>query len=526
MSGKVIEDYTLHEVLGSGQYGKVYKALNVRTNNLVAIKVVKVEKFKEVPKLEEFTMNEIQTLARINNPYIVKFIEMLKTKNNYYFVYEYCNGGTLEDVINTQKYLPEHEALKIFKQLVAAFTSIVKNNIMHRDIKPANILLHNGQVKLADFGFCKGLAHPQDMSSTMVGSPIYMAPEILTGHDYSIKADIWSLGCVLYEMLYGECPYEEATIAKLISAVEGKDIQYPTRFGVSQRTVSLLKDILVKDPVKRIEWEDLFKRELSKTDLQDIQIFQVLEQKDPANKQGVSLEQEKQKASKSFKYILNERNKILFLYKVLEEILELNFDSETPIYSFLFMKQVYVEALFIHKNLVETFNIQAFANLRNKFEYWNSVPQTFEYKSFCKLMEKELDNSKKIVVSFKDEAQKYVKNSMYSNDYDVQKEIDNTYELNNHTFRRLVLRYIEDIKTKYFNKFLDPQMDDSMKWLIHIHKTLDALLLDEFFENFIQVDVTDFEQQNYFTTFKTYQKSDLFTVVSNKINYTRNKLGF
>ena len=54
------------------------------------------------------------------------------------------------------------------------------------------------------------------MSSTMVGSPIYMAPEILTGHDYSIKADIWSLGCVLYEMLYGECPYEEATIAKLI----------------------------------------------------------------------------------------------------------------------------------------------------------------------------------------------------------------------------------------------------------------------------------------------------------------------
>lgn len=115
MSGKVIEDYTLHEVLGSGQYGKVYKALNVRTNSLVAIKAVKMEKFKEVPKLEEFTMNEIQTLARINNPYIVKFIEMLKTKNHYYFVYEYCNGGTLEDIINSQKHLPEHEALKIFK---------------------------------------------------------------------------------------------------------------------------------------------------------------------------------------------------------------------------------------------------------------------------------------------------------------------------------------------------------------------------------------------------------------------------
>lgn len=83
---------------------------------------------------------------------------------------------------------------------------------MHRDLKPANILLHNGQVKLADFGFCKALSSHQDLSQTMVGSPIYMAPEILLGHDYTIKADIWSLGCVLYEMLYGECPYEEVNI--------------------------------------------------------------------------------------------------------------------------------------------------------------------------------------------------------------------------------------------------------------------------------------------------------------------------
>lgn len=84
---------------------------------------------------------------------------------------------------------------------------------MHRDLKPANIMLHNGQVKLGDFGFCKSMNHPDDLSSTMVGSPIYMAPEILKGKDYNIKADIWSLGCVLYEMLYGCCPYEEKSMA-------------------------------------------------------------------------------------------------------------------------------------------------------------------------------------------------------------------------------------------------------------------------------------------------------------------------
>lgn len=92
MSAKVVENYSLLEVIGQGQYGKVYKALNIKNNSLVAVKVVKIEKFKEVPKLEEFTMNEIQTLARINNPHVLKFIEMLKSSRNYYFVYEFCNG--------------------------------------------------------------------------------------------------------------------------------------------------------------------------------------------------------------------------------------------------------------------------------------------------------------------------------------------------------------------------------------------------------------------------------------------------
>jgi len=78
-----------------------------------------------------------------------------------------------------------------------------------------------------------------------------------------------------------------------------------------------------------------------------------------------------------------------------------------------------------------------------------------------------------------------MKNSMFSLDDLVGRELDNLYEADNHTFNRLMLRYIEDIKNKNFNKFLDPSSEDSTKWLIHIHKTLDALLLDEFFENFI-----------------------------------------
>jgi len=78
---------------------------------------------------------------------------------------------------------------------------------MHRDLKPENVLFNNGKVKLGDFGFCKGLKPGEHMAKTMLGSPIYMAPEVLRGENYTTKADIWSLGVVLYEMLFGVCPY-------------------------------------------------------------------------------------------------------------------------------------------------------------------------------------------------------------------------------------------------------------------------------------------------------------------------------
>jgi serine/threonine-protein kinase ULK/ATG1 len=102
---------------------------------------------------------------------------------------------------------------------------------MHRDLKPSNILIHNGTFKLGDFGFCKPLSEQRsDVTGTMLGSPIYMAPEVLRGLNYDEKADIWSLGCVLYELLIGRCPFEEKSIAKLITAQDTNDWLIPTEF--------------------------------------------------------------------------------------------------------------------------------------------------------------------------------------------------------------------------------------------------------------------------------------------------------
>lgn len=101
-------------------------------------------------------------------------------------------------MLKKEGHLVEAKALNIFRQLLEAFKILNEFNIIHRDTKPENILFHNGIVKLADFGFCKGLDGKTDMTATMLGSPIYMAPEVLKGEEYSSKIDIWSLGAVLY----------------------------------------------------------------------------------------------------------------------------------------------------------------------------------------------------------------------------------------------------------------------------------------------------------------------------------------
>ena len=94
--------------------------------------------------------------------------------------------------------MPENKIIEYLEQLLEAFKILTANNIMHRDLKPCNILIHNGKIKLGDFGFCKGLESQRDLAQTMLGSPIYMAPEVLKGEIYTIKADIWSLGVVVY----------------------------------------------------------------------------------------------------------------------------------------------------------------------------------------------------------------------------------------------------------------------------------------------------------------------------------------
>ena len=106
--------------------------------------MMNIEKFKITPKLNEFTNNEIAILSKISHKNIIRFVQILRTTNNYYLVYEFCNGGTLGDYIKYKKHLSEDEAIKIFEQLRSAFEILYREKILHRDLKPNNILFHNG----------------------------------------------------------------------------------------------------------------------------------------------------------------------------------------------------------------------------------------------------------------------------------------------------------------------------------------------------------------------------------------------
>ena len=254
---KVVDNFMLAEEIGSGQYGKVYRAKHTKTGESFAIKCISLEKYRKVPKLDEFTKNEIKVLTRLVHPNIVRFYDKLNTANNIYMIYEYCNGGTLEQLIYKSN-LSMEQTLDFLDQLIQGFKAIARDNILHRDIKPSNVLVHNGDtVKIADFGFCKSLFGELDMTKTMVGSPIYMAPELLKGMQYSQKADVWSLGVMLYEMLFKCCPFEEKNIPNLISLIERQELRFPK--PIPDNLKLLLRGMLTKDPMRRWTWAELFK---------------------------------------------------------------------------------------------------------------------------------------------------------------------------------------------------------------------------------------------------------------------------
>jgi serine/threonine protein kinase len=207
------------EPLGHGGMGAVYRARQTKLDRLVALKIIRPEAAADTAFAERFN-REARTLARLSHPNIVgvhDFGEVMMTQDGvtrplYFFVMEYVDGANLRRLIESGELTPE-QALAIVPQICEALQYAHDEGVVHRDIKPENILLDaRGRVKIADFGLAKLAARAADeftLTAThqVMGTPRYMAPEQMAGsHDVDHRADIYSLGVVLYEMLTGEVP--------------------------------------------------------------------------------------------------------------------------------------------------------------------------------------------------------------------------------------------------------------------------------------------------------------------------------
>jgi len=254
--------YKIIEFLGEGSFGKAYLAQCDNDNNKYVIKQIPLEGMSDEEKRETF--NEAIILKKLDHPNIIKFKEVFlqrKPKPALNIVTEYADGGDLNKKIEKQKKVPFDEAqiLDYITQICLALQHIHKKKIIHRDLKSGNIfLMKSGIVKLGDFGIAKGLQSTWEKAKTLVGTPYFLAPEIITNKPYDAKCDIWALGVLLYELMTFRMPFNAVSLP-LLSIKINRGVYKPPPSSYSSEIRDLLKKCLTVNPDQRPSIDDILK---------------------------------------------------------------------------------------------------------------------------------------------------------------------------------------------------------------------------------------------------------------------------
>jgi eukaryotic-like serine/threonine-protein kinase len=252
LSGSALDSrYELHELIGEGAFGRVYRGLDRRLHRQVAIKVIKPWWAEQDEWVERFE-REAQLLARVSDPGIVQIFDIGHAEQGPYYVAELVDGESLAQRLQRGAMTPA-EALAIAERLCDALASAHARGIVHCDVKPANVLLtSDGGLKVGDFGVARlaGGGTSQQLSATVAGTPRYMAPEQAQGRGTTAATDVYSAGVVLYEMLAGEPPFADGSpVALGLRHVQEEPPPLPE--GVPVRLREVVDRALAKQPQAR-----------------------------------------------------------------------------------------------------------------------------------------------------------------------------------------------------------------------------------------------------------------------------------
>jgi len=218
--GSLQDRYTLERELGRGGMATVFLARDLKHDRLVALKVLHPELAASLGP-ERF-LREIKVAARLNHPYIVPLHDSGQAGNLLYYVMPYVDGESLRQRLGREKQLPVEDALQIARNVAAALDYAHRQGVVHRDIKPENVMLHEGEALVTDFGIAKAISAAGGESLTQtgvaIGTPAYMSPEQAAGEtEPDGRSDIYSLGCMLYEMLAGAAPFTGPTVQAVMA---------------------------------------------------------------------------------------------------------------------------------------------------------------------------------------------------------------------------------------------------------------------------------------------------------------------
>eukprot|EP00093_Oithona_nana_P012127 12127.XXX_335556_330278_1 [CDS] Oithona nana genome sequencing. len=256
IGGQMAGLYDLEETIGEGHYAVVKMARHVFTGEKVAVKVIDKMKLDSATRLQ--MMQEVRLMKLVQHPYVVRLYEVIDTQTKLYLVLEFADGGDMYDyIMKHEGGLDENTAKKYFRQIVTAIQYCHKLHVVHRDLKPENVVFFEklGMVKLTDFGFSNKF-DPGQRLQTSCGSLAYSAPEILLGDSYDAPAvDIWSLGVILYMLVCGTAPFQEANDSETLTMI--MDCKYSFPSHISQTCKSLISRMLQRQPEVRASLEDI-----------------------------------------------------------------------------------------------------------------------------------------------------------------------------------------------------------------------------------------------------------------------------